>query len=72
MKKPEPTEYPYNPQTWKKKYECKKGKGDHKWVVTWAFIPSQHWVTNLWGDDKIFVYKECSVCGKQTTDYDIL
>lgn len=63
MKKPQPTEYPYNPQTWKKKYECKKGKGDHKWVVVWAIPPDQTW-TERWLE-----YKECTVCGKEKMDF---
>ena len=63
MKKPEPTEYPYNPQTWKKKYECKKGKGKHQWAVEYARDSS------IFKLKEELVYYKCTVCGKERVEF---
>lgn len=63
MKKPEPKIHTYN--SWRKRYKCKRNKGDHTFEIVYASMLPNWWFDNK----KIIVDKQCTACGKQAVEF---
>ncbi len=67
---------PVPSKLWKKKYKCKKNKGDHTPVID--HITNKHWwnfkdgwviSSWRWGTTPYYVEWHCTGCGKHMTEY---
>ncbi len=65
---------------WKKKYKCKKNKGDHTleiWKIVsrtwWRYVREIGWKQNgsFWGTTPYWVEWKCTACGKQEVEFTI-
>jgi len=63
MYRREPKVHTHN--KWRKRYKCKRNKGDHTYEIEYASMLPDWW----WDNKNIMVYKECTACDKQDVEF---